>query len=73
MEFEKRLYNTGEVEKILSVSRTTLWNYIRAGELKAVKIGYRWKIDGADLEQFVKNGTTKGYWARYKEEKQKGK
>lgn len=49
----EKLYNLAEVEKILSVSRRTLLNYIKSGKLEAVKIGGRWKIKATTLTEFA--------------------
>lgn len=49
----EKLYNLAEVEKILSVSRRTLLNYIKSGKLEAVKIGGRWKIKSTTLTEFA--------------------
>lgn len=49
-EFE-RLYNLAEIEKILGVTRQTLLNYIKSGQLQAVKIGGKWKVRKEALEK----------------------
>ena len=65
MTFEQRYYDTTEISKILNIHLNTVRNYIRAGELKAVKIARAWKVEGAELERFVKEGASKDYWQKY--------
>ena len=36
---DERHYKLAELEKILSVSRSTLWRWIRTGRLRAIKLG----------------------------------
>jgi len=51
------LYTLEEIKEILKVTRRTLYNYIKSGNLKAVKIGKYWRIKQSDLEEFLENGT----------------
>lgn len=53
---EMKLYTLKEVEKILKVTRRTLYTYIQNGQLKATKIGKYWRVKHADLMDFVDNG-----------------
>lgn len=55
-----RLYTLTEVMGILQVTRRTIYNYIKAGDLKAVKIGKYWRVRQEDLENFTKTGTRRG-------------
>lgn len=52
-----RIYTLTEVMGILQVTRRTVYNYIKSGDLKAVKIGKYWRVRQEDLENFTKNGT----------------
>ena len=47
------LYTVKEVSIILKVTYRTVWTYIKAGKLKAGKIGREWKISESDLKEFV--------------------
>jgi excisionase family DNA binding protein len=47
------LYTAKEVAIILKVTYRTVMNYIKAGKLKAGKIGREWKITETDLREFV--------------------
>jgi len=53
------LYTVEEIKDILKVTQRTLYNYIKSGNLKAVKIGKYWRITQADLEEFLVKGTNK--------------
>lgn len=54
-----KLYTVKEITKILKVSQRTLYNYIKSGTLKATKIGKYWRIQSADLQDLIDNGTVK--------------
>ena len=54
-----RLYTLTEVADILRVTRRTLYNYIKSGQLKAVKMGREWRITHENLKGFIESGTTK--------------
>lgn len=53
------LYTVDEIKDILKVTRRTLYNYIKSGNLKAVKIGKYWRIRQSDLKEFLEYGTNK--------------
>lgn len=40
---EIKVYTLDEVQAILKVTQRTLYNYIKQGKLKAVKIGKGWR------------------------------
>ena len=48
-----KLYTLQELEKLLEVTTRTLLQYIKDGKLKAVKIGGKWKVSEANLQDFV--------------------
>lgn len=54
---EIRVYTLNEVRDILKVTQRTIYNYIKGGKLKAVKIGKYWRVSHEDLQEFVKKGT----------------
>lgn len=56
-----RVYTLDEVADILGVGRRTVYNYVRANQIKAVKIGRAWRVTDKALADFVKNGTTADY------------
>jgi excisionase family DNA binding protein len=51
------LYTIEEVTQILKVTQRTVYNFIKSGDLKAVKVGKYWRIKHEDLEAFLTNGT----------------
>lgn len=55
------LYSVEEVTEILKVTQRTLYNYIKSGSLKAVKVGKYWRVKHEDLKEFIDNGTNHQY------------
>lgn len=47
------LYTIAEVATILKITERTVYNYIKAGSLKAAKIGKHWRVKDSDLKTFV--------------------
>lgn len=43
-----------ELCDLLMIGRTTAYNLLQSGELKAFKIGKVWKISRASVEQYIK-------------------
>ena len=55
-----KLLTPKQVAKQLGVSEFTVWRYIKAGKLKAIKLTARnFRIDEKDLNQFLKKHKTK--------------
>jgi excisionase family DNA binding protein len=52
-----KLYTIKEITEILKVSQRTIYNYIKNGNLKAVKIGKYWRIKKEDLQRLLDFGT----------------
>jgi len=52
-----KVFTLEEVAEILHLTRRTLYNYIKNGQLKAVKIGKYWRVSEETLQQFIQNGT----------------
>jgi len=52
-----KLYTIEEITDILKVTQRTLYNYIKSGALKAVKIGKYWRVKHTDLQNFIDKGT----------------
>ena len=57
-----KVYTLAETEKILKVTRRTLYNYIKSGQLSAVKLGRAWRVTPEALTDFISRGTTPGYF-----------
>lgn len=47
------VYTLQEVEEVLSVTRRTIYNWIKSGKLHAVKVGSQWRVKKEDLEAFL--------------------
>lgn len=58
---EIRVYALEEVEAILKVTRRTLYNYIKGGQLKAVKMGKYWRVTEENLREFISKDTKIDY------------
>jgi len=56
---ETKTYTLDEVMELLHFTRRTIYNYIKAGHLKAVKFGRFWRVREEDLIEFTKTGTKK--------------
>lgn len=61
---ELKVYTTEEVMGVLKVSKRTLYNYIKAGQLKAFKVGKEWRITEEALRDFTEHGTEEGYLSK---------
>lgn len=54
---EVKFYKLEEVEQILQLTRRTLYNYIKSGKLKAVKVGRDWRASAKAIQELSENGT----------------
>ena len=54
------LYTPLEVAKMLRVTRATIYQYIRKGQLKAIRIGNRYRITRAQLEEYMQQNAVSG-------------
>ena len=52
-----RVYTLDEVADIMKITKRTLYNYIKAGTLHAVKMGKYWRVSEESLQVFISNGT----------------
>lgn len=48
-----KIYTLDEVSKILKLTKRTLYTYLKAGDLKAVKIGKYWRVPQENLKDFI--------------------
>ncbi len=53
MEKKKELYSLKEVAEILNVSYMTVYRYLSRLNIKAIRIGGRWKISSSQLEKII--------------------
>jgi len=55
-----KFYTPKQIAKMIGVSDFTIWRYIKAGKLKAIKLTARnFRISEKDLNQFIKKHKTK--------------
>lgn len=52
---EEQYYSIEEVSKLLKVAYLTVYRWIKAKKLKAIKAGKQYRIRKSDLEMFTKN------------------
>lgn len=50
---EIRIYGLDELAEALGITRRTLYNYLKNGRLKGVKIGGEWRITEENLVRFL--------------------
>ena len=56
---EKDFYKAEDLAKLLEVNIMTIYRYIKAGRLKAHKIGRDFRIDKKEFNAFLKRVSTK--------------
>lgn len=56
-----KVYTTDEVQELLKVTKRTIYNYIKAGQIRAIKVGRNWRITEDALKDFLKKGTETDY------------
>jgi excisionase family DNA binding protein len=61
-----KLYTPDEAAKILRITRRSVYNYIKAGQLKAAKMGREWRITEEHLIEFANTGTENNYLQKLK-------
>ena len=54
-----KVYTLSEVEKMLRVTRRTLYVYIESGDLKAFKVGKSWRVTDEALKDFIEKRSVK--------------
>jgi len=59
MNEQKEFYLVEELAEKLRVSNMTIYRYIKAGKLKAYKIGKEFRIDKAEFNNFLNKVKTK--------------
>jgi len=61
-----KVYTTEEALGILKVTKRTLYNYIKAGQIKAIKCGREWRVTEDALKVFLEHGTEPDYLEKIK-------
>jgi DNA binding domain protein, excisionase family len=56
-----KVYTTEDALEILKVSQRTLYRYIKAGQIKAIKLGREYRITEEALREFLERGTDINY------------
>lgn len=56
---DKDFYKPEELAKVLEVNIMTIYRYIKAGRLKAYKIGREYRIDRVEFNNFLNSVSTK--------------
>ena len=56
---EKEFYRAEDLAELLEVNIMTIYRYIKAGRLKAYKIGRDFRIDKNEFNEFLKKVSTK--------------
>jgi excisionase family DNA binding protein len=51
---EKEFYTAEDLSKVLEVNIMTIYRYIKAGKLKAYKIGKEFRIDKDEFKKLLK-------------------
>ena len=59
-----KVYTLEGVMEILKGSRRTSYNYIKAEQLKAIKVGREWRVTEKALAAFLETGTEDGYYQK---------
>lgn len=59
MKAEQEYYRAEDLAKKLDVNIMTIYRYIKAGKLKAYKLGKEFRIDKVEFEKFLKDARTK--------------
>ena len=56
---DKEFYRAEDLAGLLEVNIMTIYRYIKAGRLKAYKIGRDFRIDKSEFNRFLKSVSTK--------------
>lgn len=59
MNKEKEFYKAEDLAELLEVNIMTIYRYIKAGRLKAHKIGRDFRIDKVEFKRFLNKVSTK--------------
>ncbi len=57
--YKKEFYLVGELSEKLRVSDMTIYRYIKAGKVKAFKIGKEYRISAEEFNNFLKKVASK--------------
>ena len=54
-----KVYTIEALVEVLQVTRRTIYNYLKDGRLKAVKMGKYWRVTEKQLEEFLSPSNVK--------------
>lgn len=57
---EKQFYSIADIAIIRDCSKQRVWEYIKYGKLKGIKIGRNWKVPKDELERFLGHSIVSG-------------
>lgn len=60
-----KFYTMEETAEILRVTKQAVLRYIRAGRLRAAKLGRAWRIQEEDLNAFIEDAKKEGLKSPY--------
>lgn len=60
-EYKTQFYSVAELARILHVTQTTIYNYIKENKLPATKIGHRTLFPRIKVQEAIQNGTIGKY------------
>lgn len=61
-----KIYTTDEALEVLKVTKRTLYRYIKAGQIKAIRMGREYRITEEALKDFLARGTDSNYLEKLK-------
>lgn len=53
---EKKVYTVKQAAEVLEVSTKTIYSYIKAGNIKAAKLGKSYRITAEELNKVINQG-----------------
>lgn len=48
-----KVYDIGEVAEILTIHKKTVWNFIKEGKIKGIKMGKFWRITEDEVKRLL--------------------
>lgn len=64
---ELKVYTANEVCDILKVTKRTLYNYIKAEQIQATRMGREWRFTEQAVKDFMERGTSPDYLEKLEE------
>jgi len=54
MEIQRQMYSVKEIAIMLGLSERTIFRLMKAGKIRAVRIGGQWRIPKSEVEKYTK-------------------